>query len=167
MYTGVETAKVSASALRRLAEKADGLRDQHPYLVVDDHGTVDVAGENDVGERQKVLDLETLYDGDGLRFKPVLGMTVDGKAYPNGTELEVADAVFTSQSAVEKFVFPYYARIRTPAELAQMAKEMFDDKGNVAIIHKPATVYGILKRVPSPFALDGEFKPVSFSGPTR
>ena len=122
MYTSVEPAKLSANALRRLAEKADGLRDKHPFLVVDDNDIVDVAAETDIKGRHKLLDLTTLNDGPGLNSKPILGMTVDGKPYPEGTELDVADAIFTSQSAVEKFVFPYYTRVEPPRNLRKWPK---------------------------------------------
>jgi hypothetical protein len=155
---------LSAKALRRLAETADGLRELHPWLVVDDDGKLIVVEQAKIGTRQRLINLETPDDGPALHFKPTLGLTVDGKTYPPGRGLELADAVFTSQSAVEKFVFPYYTRVKSPAEVEAMAREMFDDEATVAIIHFPSTRYGLLQNVTFD-ARTGNFdlKNVSFS----
>jgi len=158
-------AKLSVNGLRRLAEKADGLRGKHPVLVVDESDEIDVVEQSAIGNRHPLIDLDTPSDGPGLQFQVRIGLTVDDAEYPRGPELDIADAIFTSQSAVEKFVFPYYTRVRTPRELEAMARAMFDDKANVAIIHKPSTLYGILRTVRSDFGVgtDGSFKDVPFS----
>jgi hypothetical protein len=142
-----ETVTASAKALRRLAETADGLRELHPWLVVNADGKLDVVEEAKLGTATRLVNLETPDDGPGLKLHPILGLTVDGEPYPPGQGLEAADAVFTSQSAVEKFVFPYYTRVKTPKEVESMAREMFDPPDNVAIIHYPTTQYGRLGKV--------------------
>jgi hypothetical protein len=67
---------------------------------------------------------------------------IDGKPYGAGTELDKADAVFTSQSAIEKFVLPYYQRFSTPDQLNEIAKKLFGDRSVAAGHHLPGSSYG-------------------------
>jgi hypothetical protein len=134
-------------------------------MVIDEGDNIDVVEESEIGSRHPLIDLDTPNDGPGLQYKVKIGLTVNDVAYPQGPELDIADAVFTSQSAVEKFVFPYYTRVRSPREVEAMARAMFDDDANCAIIHKPSTLYGILRTVRTDYgvATDGSFKDVPFS----
>lgn len=139
-------AKLSANALRRLAEKADGLRDKHPVLVVDENEKVDVVTEEEMRPNlTRLVELDTANDGPGLQFKPTIRLIVNGTEYGKDTELDQADAVFTSQSAVEKFLLPYYLHVRTPEEVSKMAREMFDDEFIISSHHLPGSSYGLDK----------------------
>jgi hypothetical protein len=143
MPASTTIAKLSAGALRRLADKADGLRDKHPLLVVDSKDEVDVVIEADLrADQHPLIDLETPNDGPGLCFKPTIRLIVNGTEFGEGTQLDQADAVFTSQSAVEKFLLPYYMRVRTPAQVAEIARAMFDDEFTVCGHHLPGSTWG-------------------------
>jgi len=138
-----KVASVNANLLRRLAEKADGLRDEHPYLVRLATGEIDVRTAREIrGDEEVLLDLHTENSGPGLTLKPAIRLMIDGKPYGAGTELDKADAVFTSQSAIEKFVLPYYQRFSTPDQLNEIAKKLFGDRSVAAGHHLPGSSYG-------------------------
>ncbi len=113
--------------LRRFAEKADSTRGKDQYAVVEG-GELVLVDVKPPGESVKV---RTEYSGDGMRTMPRL--SVEGKTPP-----EVADALFVGQSAVEKFVIPYYARMLKPDKLKEKIGDLFK-AGNTVAFHLPGS----------------------------
>lgn len=135
---------LSANELRRLAEKADGLRSENPKLV-DDHGKINVVTEaqaqKDPGQRV-LADINTPNTGEGLTAGASIRVVLNGTTYGDKTDLAQADAVFVTQSAIEKFLLPYYLRFKSPGEVGTIKKKLFDDKNVIAGHHLPASTYG-------------------------
>lgn len=131
---------LTSNELRRLAEAADGYRNQ-TLCLVDTGQRFEVIPKSDVDTRslKPLLEVNTPVDGPNLQgasYKVIY----KGKEYhhPN------VDAVFLSQSAVEKFVFPYYARFLAPAALDRMRTEFYATPGVFAVVHEFPTVYATL-----------------------
>lgn len=96
-----------ANRLRRLAERLDGTRETDLFVE-----TRDLAVSL-IRPPRPHFDARTLWHGDGLRGTEKLSVT-------KGTIPDTADAAFTTQSAFEKFVLPYYVRISTIDDLMGM-----------------------------------------------
>ncbi len=136
-----------ANHLRKIAERADGTRGKDQYLVVRGE-EVELVDEKPDGSNEKFATIHTKYSGDGMRKSPQL--KADGKATP-----EKADALFASQSAVEKFLVPYYARTRTPKELQNLVDELFK-AGRTVAFHMPGSDVGgaLVESIPGLYAMD-------------
>jgi hypothetical protein len=121
--------------LRWLGEEADGQRDKDLALVWrDDKLALASAGEADF--KNGFLDVRTDLEGDhGMRGGGVIEITYNGEALPVGN----ADAAFFTQSAVEKFVLPYYTRMKTPAEIQAIKNKLFAN-GIVVALHDPPSI---------------------------
>lgn len=130
---------VNANALRRAAEKADGLRGKTLALVVDEKGLPDVIEleEAEKNHREVLLKLETSNIGQGLPGTAKIRVVNDNQTYGEGTILRTADAVFTSQSAVEKFVLPYYMRFKSADDIKKLQETLFLDEHVFAAAHIP------------------------------
>lgn len=151
-----EPTRVTANDLRRLAEKADGLRKQPLHLAVNSDGKVDLVSNAKGLKAWDEVSVETWpaketdekgnhgdYTGMGtapeveLYWKegesPILlvGDLTDGLR---------GDSVFWSQAAVEKFLIPYYTRFLDDANLLKLRR--FSRKSTVvAIVHREPTIY--------------------------
>jgi hypothetical protein len=140
--TGDELAppKLSANELRYLAEKADGMRDQAVSLIVDGD-KVDVVATKAVGTRKRLLDLATPARGPGIAGDAKTQIFWRGKIYggPN-TELDEADALFVTQSAIEKFLLPYYMRFKSGAQVQALENMLFNNPAAVAALHIPPSI---------------------------
>src|SRR5665213_3003751 len=128
---------LTASELRKLAEAADGIRDQPAYVVWGPNGPevkttlekndeliVECETKSDVKSRPKFKSITIdppLVDRDGHRISHV-----EGKY----------DAMFWSEAAVEKFVIPYYARFNTAHHIARIMTA-FNHPASMAMIHPP------------------------------
>lgn len=140
--SGVETlTTLTASDLRRIAEKADGLRGVPLALYVTGDGYADVEPLDDAqkGGRKILLELDTENKGPGLHGDAKIQLSFQGTIY-NHAGLETADAVFTSQAAVEKFVLPYYMRYGSASEVEELQENLFKDPDVIASIHLPTSV---------------------------
>lgn len=131
---------LSANDLRWLGEKADGLRGVPLYLVVDEKQGLDVVEEKDLKGRESIIEIRTKSRGPGIPENPELRakprIWYKNKLYSD-RDLEQADAVFFSQSAVEKFLLPYYMRFKSGAEVQGMENKLFNNEGVIAAIHIP------------------------------
>ena len=122
--------KQTANDLRKLAEAADGARDKDVYVVVKD-------GSLELVDKQPAT-------GDYATIRTPWGK---GKGMTGGAELSVAgaeisttaDAVFASQSAFEKFVLPYYARMKHPADLTADLQKYYADEV-ICVFHEPGSI---------------------------
>jgi len=119
-----------ANHLRKIAERADGTREKDQYLVVRD-GELELVDDKPDGSNEKFATVHTKYSGAGMRKNPRLSAA--GKPTP-----ENADALFASQSAVEKFLVPYYARTRTPKALQNLVDDLFK-AGKTVAFHMPGS----------------------------
>jgi hypothetical protein len=135
----------TANELRWLAEAADGMRDRKCALVWSegDLKVIEVKPTVRINPEELVLNLETNSEGDGLRRDeegPQIEIVVNGRNYQLAPD---ADAVFFTQSAVEKFVFPYYTRMQAPDWIGKKKRELFAT-GVVAAVHRhPSITTGI------------------------
>ena len=119
----------TANELRRLVEGLDGIRGKDLFVALK-NGRLVLETERPTSGAFLIVRTE-FSGGDGLRGTEALSVT-------NGNIPREADAAFTTQSAYEKFVLPYYARTRTPTELQAMKDTAYaDDVG--AIYHEPSS----------------------------
>ena len=128
---------LSANELRRLAEAVDGVRDQPAYIVWGEHGPevkTHVAKGDDV-----MAECRTNNVVSGRRRFTSITVDppfVDASGAPVTDIASRFDAMFWSESAVEKFALPYYLRYHTPAEVDEI-RTLFDQPSVYALMHLP------------------------------
>jgi hypothetical protein len=120
-----------ANEVRKLAEAADGTRGRDVFFVVDGDELKPATSRPGPG---KGITVNTEFHGPGLRGAESLTVT-HGTIPPN------ADAAFTSQSAFEKFVLPYYIRTRSVDELKEMLTKAYAE-GITCAFHDPDSETG-------------------------
>lgn len=128
---------LTASDLRRLAEAADGIRDQPAYVVWGARGAEvkTTLGKDD----ELIVECETRSDVPSRpKFKSITvdPPFVDREGKPIANIEEKYDAMFWSEAAVEKFVIPYYARFNSAQHIARIMKA-FNHPASMAMIHPP------------------------------
>lgn len=104
--------------LRLIAEAASGNRGEPVYFVVLPDGTIAESKNPDVPESEKGLVIPA-HTADRVPGKPPLTVaTIEAEGAPEPVNLldlpnglGRADSVFWSESAVEKFLVPYYASV--------------------------------------------------------
>lgn len=135
------TPPLSANQLRYLAEKADGWRDT-PLSIVISNDEVDVKPTANLGpDDKKLFDLATKSRGEGVAGDAKARIFWHNNIYGGpGTDLEKADAVFLTQSAIEKFLFPYYMRFKSGAEVQGLENRIFNNKNVAAVFHIPPSI---------------------------
>lgn len=118
---------LNARALAWIAEGADGRRDEPLVLFQNQKGNLQLERAGTVPEDQVILELFTKSRKQQERTPRALEIPTDW------------DAVFLSESAVEKFVFPYYTaqRLLTAAELNRLKTAFYTREDVVGIVHKP------------------------------
>jgi|GEM_PF-1529360 len=158
---------ISANDLRALAEAADGYRDTAVYVVIDP-----AADESGARHPYRLVRADSLSDNDIVlelyteskpKFEtrtPSFELESNPKVViyrADGTEdkrgLAGCDAVFTSLSAVEKFVVPYYARMRSLGAVDKARESFACDPRALAILHLPDSVDETARESGSLFAL--------------
>lgn len=149
------TIPISANQLRALAERADSDRNKTVYLVENPDGKpepYDIVDEASINGRRVAMTLNTV-DGEPCVTKQgSLTLTSEPVVYlPNRTEsLAGCDAVFTSLTAVEKFVVPYYARHRTPDSVKELRDKFAMDPWALGMVHTPDSVESIARKQGAP-----------------
>jgi len=141
---GVPTVTITANQLRLLAEKADGTRDT-PVFLVSDGKNLDVVEQGKVGDREVLLEVDTKSRGPGVIGDAKVRIFWKGHTYGGGA-LDDADALFVTQSAIEKFLLPYYMRLSSGAQVQALENKLFNDKTVAAAFHIPPSV---TKKFPS------------------
>ena len=136
--SATETPTLNANDLRYLAEKADGIRGELA-LVADGNGKLDVISQSEVNGHSVLANLYIPGEGPGVRGTAKIQLRGENNQVYGGpgTDIDNADAVFVTQSAVEKFLLPYYMRFKTPSEVAEIERKAFADKTVDAMIHFP------------------------------
>ena len=126
--------KLTANELRFLGETADGNRNVRQFLVVADDNKLAVVKQEELGDRQPVAEVVTASRGPGVPGTAKVRVFWKGRVY-GGKEFEEADALFVTQSAVEKFLLPYYMRFKSGAQVQAVENMLFNDPAVVAAYH--------------------------------
>ena len=156
---------VDANSLRRAAEHADGYRDKPLYLYYRANKLGN--GDNRVGVVVHVTHKDAEKAGDEpLPLEVYTPQKGDGMGHPekvvvhykNYKESDLMacdfDSIFWTQSAVEKFLIPYYASIYDQYELEELRKAS-QQQTTLCFGHRFPTVYE-----PNPYC-DGSHGPYS------
>ncbi|MCC6929112.1 MAG: hypothetical protein IT359_09000 [Gemmatimonadaceae bacterium] len=137
-------ARISANQLRWLAEAADGIRGSSAVMVERANGDIDVISEAKRTASDKVLvELETGLRGPGIDGSALVRVFVDGRTLDPAAGLtERVDALFVTQSAIQKFLLPYYMRFMSAAQVQALENRLFNDARVKAAVHIPPSSTG-------------------------
>jgi hypothetical protein len=138
---------LTASELRRLAEAADGIRDQAAYVVWGAHGP-EVKTKLGKGD-ELIVECDTRSQvADRPEFQAITldPPMVDSAGNPVSHVQSKYDAMFWSEASVEKFVIPYYSRFMTPHHLVRIMAA-FNHPATTAMIHPPLSEIQFLTSV--------------------
>ncbi|MEO7218628.1 MAG: hypothetical protein ABI026_10590 [Gemmatimonadaceae bacterium] len=133
----MEKRQLTANDLRKLAEAVDGIRDETAYVVWGNAGP-EVRTQRPVSDEvifecmTKNAEPKRAKMGTITLERPVIGS--DGKPLTNFAKR--FDAMFWSEAAVEKFMFPYYARFSNRSQMDSM-RTMSNQQSVVAALHMP------------------------------
>ena len=144
----MEKRQLTANDLRRLAEAVDGVRDETAYVVWGSAGPevrtqrpnsdeviFECMTSNTEPDRAKI---------GAIHLQPPV-IASDGKPLTNFARR--FDAMFWSEAAVEKFLFPYYGRFSSPGHIDRM-RRAFNQKRVVASMHMPDSLSRYLVSAP-------------------
>lgn len=138
---------LTANELRALAEEADGLRNHDAVIVRNADPAAArryrVMRADQVTTETPVLALRTDDDPPFVPRRPAFALhshpPVQLTNHP-GLTLASCDAVFTSLSAFDKFVLPYYAQMRRLDDV-KAARERFARTATaLAVVHLPESI---------------------------
>ncbi len=150
---------IPADLLRRLGEKADGRRGELQAIVrigTGDAATYDVLTNSEIDARRAAGEkVDILLTVDSARRgamnharegETIITITTPNKGAKTRTyKASEVDAVFLTESAVEKFALPYYAGRLTVNEYDQLIKRYYDSPENTwGIIHYPTSIYDVI-----------------------
>lgn len=130
---------VGVQEFRKLAEAAAGNCDKPLDLVIDAQNKLNVIVR---GSATNVTTVATFMGRNNKRgalqviLPEVDTSTVPGPIVDHDFS-QVADAVFWSSAAVEKFLTPYYTQTLELDQLKQLVRDRFETAGVVAMIHLP------------------------------
>lgn len=128
---------ITANELRKLAEAADGIRDEPAFLVWRD-GIPKITRRVESSD-ELIMECRTPASAPrrpsfkSIHLDPPM---VDQAQVPVPDIATRFDAMFWSDSAFEKFAVPYYARISTQNELERI-RAAFYSSTTFAMIHPP------------------------------
>src|SRR5438067_3974933 len=115
---------ISANDLRWLGEKADGFRGKEFRLVWT--GTELLLLEpSDPRAADSPISVEAPIEGRGLLGGATVDINYNKVRVGPDPAQEAPDAIFLTQSAVAKFVFPYYTRMQTPLQIQDLKERLF------------------------------------------
>jgi hypothetical protein len=118
-----------STRLSTLTETADGWRDEKLQLVYDASSGLSIkrANEKLASGENKVCDIETpSSQPDRTKVVSVTLETADGASHKFPVGPEGWDALFWSESSIEKFLYPYYHAHRLWSEDLESVKRSFD-----------------------------------------
>ncbi len=135
----------STNDLRFAAEGADSIRDEPAMLVVRDEKLLAIRTADLEPTDRPILDLRTASRGPGIPGDAKARIVWRGRSYGDKIpEFEKADALFLTQTAVQKFLLPYYMRFKSGAAVQALENKLFNDREVVAAFHIPGSItFGI------------------------
>ena len=135
----MESIEVSAHDLRVLAEQLDGTRGVTLCVVRDAVGKLQVAEDTPASRASAILVVNT--PDVPPRTTRIQRIDITPPPIPEqaGDIATEFDALFWSQSAVEKFLVPYYARLLLLDDVKRLSAT-FEQPDVYAIAHYPRTV---------------------------
>ncbi len=152
---------ISAALLRRLIEKADGRRGIAQDIVRISRGDTveyDVLTAEEIAARRRagetidsLMAIDAAHDRQSGRRRPDDAVTLvrAGRHHKLWTyTLGEVDAIFLSDSAVEKFVLPYYARTLPRPEYEELVQRYYSSSGDdddSVLVHWPTSQYQIVE----------------------
>lgn len=131
--------KIPATMLRRVAQAADGMREKDFYFVISERAFQIVDAEpSSPPANSIVIKCHT----ENRVNRPVPRITVTA---PNSLPKEIAgaDALFWSESAMEKFLLPYYASLAGVDAIVEVARltQAYLDSDVYGLVHLPKSDY--------------------------
>jgi hypothetical protein len=142
-----DVATIDANRLRALAEAADGIRDHAAFLVANPPGSSEMFEVIDDPAKAKgrpvIMNLRT--QDDQFPDRPKIVLKCDQQLIDDAgktVDLADCDAIFTTLSAVEKFLVPYYSRMRDLADVKAMRNKFATSTSSVAAFHLPSSYEG-------------------------
>ena len=159
---------ITANQLRELAEAADGTRKTRMYIV-EGNKKHPVKADKNAGATTVLIEVETdekeNFTPVTLNSDPVLDVYTDEDGNEVTFKMSDCDAVFTTLSAVEKFLVPYYARMRTLKEVQTMRDNFATSTITAAAFHLPSSYEGLAVPGGIVFAKrqDGKLKGMTFN----
>ena len=151
---------LTANELRALAEEADGLRNHDAVIVRDADPAATrryrVMRADQMTTEKPVLAVRTEDTPPFVPRRPAFALhshpPVQLQNHP-GLTLASCDAVFTSLSAFDKFVLPYYAQMRRLDDV-KAARERFASTATaLAVVHLPNSIDDTVSAAGSLYAL--------------
>jgi hypothetical protein len=137
----MSNSKITANDLRFAGEEADAIRGEAAFLVVADRGKPHAVAESELGGRAPLLELFTEPRGEGMQADVKAQLVVNGKPYTKEIpHFDQADSVFLTQSAVAKFILPYYMRFKTGNQVGALENSLFNPKEVIAAFHIPGSL---------------------------
>lgn len=141
----VEKRTLTANDLRWLGEGADGDRDKDCVVAWVGNELKVVEKKSSGPDEPLVLHVRTPSRGPGMRGGLKVSITFE-KDEPIPLDSTI-DAIFLTQSAVEKFVLPYYMRMQDPEWIAETRDALYR-KDIVATLHASPSSSGGIPRKP-------------------
>ncbi len=148
-----------ASLLLRVAEAADGFRDGLPHWFVvrrkDPHSVTPFDSESAAATALKKAGAAKFVIMGPFVTPPDAGVAgrkkkakkkkkirsiliyYEGSTKPNEVDLSTVDAIFLTESAMDKFVYPYYSRIRGVTDTAKMRGKRSMESDDPVVFHTP------------------------------
>lgn len=135
---------IASNFFRALAEAADAFRNTPACLVetADPNQPYQVIDKKDLKNETVILEFMTT---DNQPPRPVVQLcTTNTLKNEDGTDFDInkCDAVFTTLSAVEKFLVPYYSRMRPLDRVLQMRDKFEGSKASLLAFHLPSSYEG-------------------------
>lgn len=146
---------LNANDLRAIAEAADAIRNTDACLVsVQDASGVGSLAVMTLLEaaQQNLTPIVVIRTNDVpalLQPRRTISVLAGQNVMIDGapaTSLNAFDAIFTSLSAVDKFVIPYYARFQTLAQCENIRNQFASDSNAVALLHLPESQPSVARR---------------------
>jgi hypothetical protein len=141
--------KFSANELRELAEAADALRNKDASIVENTDRSkgaaryiVMLASEAKAKGLKPIVDLLTRDDEVPSKQRETVVLSSDRPIkFPKNPKLTLADgdAIFLSLAAVDKFVVPYYVRLKRLPEVLAIREEFASNPKAAVMIHLPSS----------------------------
>ena len=132
--------KITWRQLRQLAESAQGLQEERLGVRRDAFGRFIVEAYNVSNSNDYLFELDAIPNPKPGKLAVKLpGIQVNTLPYPvpNDDFSSIADAVFWSMAAVEKFLVPYYSSMHELERVMREVRDLFKDQSVLAFIHLP------------------------------